>query len=76
MKSQYDRKRRALTVVFKHKEIAGFDSKGYPIYRFVERTQIFYGMNKQECILEAKKYIKADPLQIVRYGRYVTLNVR
>jgi hypothetical protein len=76
MKSTYDKSKKVLTITFKHKELCGFDIKGLPVYRVVERTQTFMGMNKQECVLRAKYYIQGDSVLNVRNCRYNVLHVR
>lgn len=57
MKTKYDRKTKVLTATFKRKELVGFDNRGLPQYNMVERTQTFFGLNKQECVYKARVYI-------------------
>lgn len=62
MKYTYERSTKVLTVYFKHKEVIGFNCQGIAQYRLVDACQKFMGVNKQDCLRQAKIYVAADPL--------------
>jgi hypothetical protein len=45
-----------LRVELTQKSIAGYDKKGYPLYKYIITPQVFYGMSKKECLDKLEKY--------------------
>jgi hypothetical protein len=45
-----------LRVELTQKSIAGYDKKGYPLYKYIITPQVFYGMTKKECEDKFAKY--------------------
>ena len=66
MKQDYDKKRKCLTVVFTDNVLIGFNSLGLRVYKECEKKQTFYGINKYDCKLRAKKYLSIPDVYVVK----------
>lgn len=49
-----------LSFHFPHQEIRYYDCKGRPVHHYVMKTQVTYGVTKEECRDKARKVLQVE----------------